>query len=105
MESDWRHTMAITSDGKLYGWGWNKVKYGYLIWQFCFYPCVSLLECNSLETPIDPALGIICGGDAADQIYINVSHGPLNYVATKWYRTPELCGSFFLQDNCFSSTA
>uniref|UniRef100_A0A7N2MU36 Ultraviolet-B receptor UVR8 n=1 Tax=Quercus lobata TaxID=97700 RepID=A0A7N2MU36_QUELO len=20
----WRHTMAITSDGKLYGWGWNK---------------------------------------------------------------------------------
>lgn len=22
----WRHTMALTSDGKLYGWGWNKVK-------------------------------------------------------------------------------
>jgi alpha-tubulin suppressor-like RCC1 family protein len=21
----WRHTMALTSDGKLYGWGWNKV--------------------------------------------------------------------------------
>lgn len=21
----WRHTMAVTSDGKLYGWGWNKV--------------------------------------------------------------------------------
>lgn len=20
----WRHTMALTSDGKLYGWGWNK---------------------------------------------------------------------------------
>ncbi|CAL1381160.1 unnamed protein product [Linum trigynum] len=20
----WRHTMAVTSDGKLYGWGWNK---------------------------------------------------------------------------------
>ncbi|MBA0739277.1 hypothetical protein Gogos_012563 [Gossypium gossypioides] len=22
----WRHTMALTSDGKLYGWGWNKVE-------------------------------------------------------------------------------
>ncbi|KVH87984.1 Regulator of chromosome condensation 1/beta-lactamase-inhibitor protein II [Cynara cardunculus var. scolymus] len=21
----WRHTMALTSDGKLFGWGWNKV--------------------------------------------------------------------------------
>ncbi|CAL5332016.1 unnamed protein product [Camellia sinensis] len=21
----WRHTMALTSDGKLYGWGWNKL--------------------------------------------------------------------------------
>jgi alpha-tubulin suppressor-like RCC1 family protein len=21
----WRHTMAVTEDGKLYGWGWNKV--------------------------------------------------------------------------------
>lgn len=21
----WRHTMALTSNGKLYGWGWNKV--------------------------------------------------------------------------------
>ncbi|KAB5514149.1 hypothetical protein DKX38_028055 [Salix brachista] len=20
----WRHTMALTSDGNLYGWGWNK---------------------------------------------------------------------------------
>ncbi|KAK9735538.1 hypothetical protein RND81_04G211300 [Saponaria officinalis] len=24
----WRHTMAVTSDGKLYGWGWNKVGVG-----------------------------------------------------------------------------
>ncbi|MBA0683239.1 hypothetical protein Goari_024911, partial [Gossypium aridum] len=24
----WRHTMALTSDGKLYGWGWNKVGVG-----------------------------------------------------------------------------
>ncbi|KAL4588365.1 hypothetical protein LXL04_001249 [Taraxacum kok-saghyz] len=22
----WRHTMALTSEGKLYGWGWNKVR-------------------------------------------------------------------------------
>ncbi|KZV19031.1 hypothetical protein F511_08459, partial [Dorcoceras hygrometricum] len=21
----WRHTMAVTADGKLYGWGWNKI--------------------------------------------------------------------------------
>lgn len=21
----WRHTMAVAGDGKLYGWGWNKV--------------------------------------------------------------------------------
>lgn len=21
----WRHTMAMSSTGKLYGWGWNKV--------------------------------------------------------------------------------
>jgi alpha-tubulin suppressor-like RCC1 family protein len=21
----WRHTMAVPKDGKLYGWGWNKV--------------------------------------------------------------------------------
>lgn len=26
----WRHTMALTSDGKLYGWGWNKVWFLFL---------------------------------------------------------------------------
>lgn len=29
----WRHTMALATDGKLYGWGWNKV--GYLVSSRC----------------------------------------------------------------------
>lgn len=30
----WRHSMAITSDGQLYGWGWNKVGESFLFFSY-----------------------------------------------------------------------
>lgn len=39
----WRHTMALTSDGKLYGWGWNKVGHYLCASTYIFVP--GLLSC------------------------------------------------------------
>lgn len=38
----WRHTMAVTSEGQLYGWGWNKVHY--IIAAFITLLCFSSIE-------------------------------------------------------------
>ncbi|PPD84666.1 hypothetical protein GOBAR_DD18411 [Gossypium barbadense] len=45
----WRHTMALTSDGKLYGWGWNK------------FGQVGVGENTDICSPVQRVVQVSCG--------------------------------------------
>ncbi|KAH7566932.1 hypothetical protein JRO89_XS08G0255600 [Xanthoceras sorbifolium] len=42
----WRHTMALTSNGKLYGWGWNKVGISASLLFALYEFCINLSKVN-----------------------------------------------------------
>jgi alpha-tubulin suppressor-like RCC1 family protein len=55
----WRHTMALDSEGQLYGWGWNKVSFIHL--------CLRTSECKQwICCNVTDFFSIVCSLDKSD---------------------------------------